>query len=60
MACTMNMVEQPDFRIAWECGYCNSLHKASRTLENSDACPSCGETILQWVSLWDENGDYIT
>lgn len=53
--CTMELVEDAEFNLTWECYGCGTAHKATDKFERSKTCPACGATIRKWVGLYGED-----
>lgn len=52
--CRMEMVEDADLNITWECSGCGKVHKDTAKFEKAKTCPACGATISEWVGLYDD------
>lgn len=58
--CNMEMIETADFRIIWECSKCGHQHKASENIETKlRKCKGCRAVVKEFISLYDENGEYL-
>lgn len=55
----MIMVEDGNMKLLWECDNCNAKIKDKPNFEEKvSTCPKCDEPVDEFVSLFDENGDY--
>ena len=49
----MQMIEEADFEIKWECSGCKTLHKDKNNFEKkTKACPMCNESVKNFFSLY--------
>lgn len=60
MAVIYTLVDLGGFSYVWECSGCKSRRKATATLEAAKNCPSCKESIEQWIGDDDcDDADWI-
>lgn len=55
----MSMIETATGKIVWECSGCNAELKDKKGFEDkTKKCPKCGAEITQFISLFNDDGDY--
>lgn len=55
--CRMEMVEDAEFKITWECSSCGASHKDSKNFEKKKSCAACGASISEFIGLYDDDED---
>jgi rubrerythrin len=56
----MCMIEDAKGNISWICSSCEHSLKDKNNFEGKvKECPNCKEKVINFHSLYDENGDYV-
>jgi rubrerythrin len=56
----MTMIETAAGAIIWECSACQATTTDRKNIERKmKTCPHCGAEIQTFVSLFDDDGEYL-